>query len=175
MRTKNEKNIILTGFMGTGKTTVGKLLAEKLNRQFVDTDELIEEKENTTISEIFKFHGEAAFRKMESRIAAELGCKRNLIISTGGRMMLDSDNVDALTRMGKVFCLIATPEEILSRIESDTENRRPLLEVADPGAQIVELLEQRKDGYHQFEKVVTSNKTPEQVTQYILDVFLKRK
>ena len=106
-------NIILTGFMATGKTTVGKLLADQMGYQFVDTDELIEERVGLTIAEIFQKKGEDAFRKMESDLAKELADKEGLVISTGGRFMLDPDNAEILIRHGLVFCLVATPEEIL--------------------------------------------------------------
>ena len=109
MENSDNKNIIFTGFMGTGKTTVGKLVAEKLGRQFIDTDELIEERQGMSIPEIFKHLGEAAFRTMEADIAQELGKKEGLVISTGGRLMLDPSNVAALSVNGRVFCLVATP------------------------------------------------------------------
>jgi 3-dehydroquinate synthase len=171
MQNKDKKNIVLTGFMGTGKTTVGKMLAARLNRQFIDTDELIQERQGMTIPEIFRKFGEAAFRKMEADIAEELGQRDELVISTGGRLMLDPANVTALSREGRVFCLIATPQEILSRISNDNEHSRPLLEVPNPGEQIVELLKERQKGYHRFQKVITQDKQPEEVTDDLLDVF----
>ncbi|MFV0439582.1 MAG: 3-dehydroquinate synthase [Desulfopila sp.] len=171
MQNKENKNIVLTGFMGTGKTTVGKLLADRLNREFIDTDDLIQERQGMAISEIFSTHGEAAFRKMEAEIARELGEKDGLVISTGGRLMLDPGNVAALTRNGRVFCLIATPQELVSRIQKDTEHRRPLLEVPDPQKQVVELLQERQKGYNRFQKVITDDKQPDEVTDYLLDTF----
>ena len=89
MQNDDAQNIIFTGFMGTGKTTVGKMLAEKLGREFIDTDDLIEERQGLSIPEIFDQLGEAAFRKMEAEIAKELGQSKGLVISTGGRLMLD--------------------------------------------------------------------------------------
>lgn len=171
MQNNDGKNIVLTGFMGTGKTTVGKLLAEQLNREFIDTDKLIQEREGLTIPEIFSKHGEAAFRKMEADVAEELSQRQGLVISTGGRLMLDPANVRTLTRDGRVFCLIATPQEILSRIEKDTDHKRPLLEVPNPGEQIVELLKDRQKGYHRFQKIYTTDKQPEDVTGDLLDIF----
>ena len=144
MDNNDTQNIIFTGFMGTGKTTVGKLLAEKLGRDFIDTDNLIEQRQGLTIPEIFDQLGEAAFRQMEAEIAKELGQRKGLVISTGGRLMLDPANVEALSVNGRVFCLVATPQEILSRIEGDTDHHRPLLDVPNPGEQIVELLQARK-------------------------------
>ena len=97
---------------------------------------------------------------MESDLARELADRRGLVISTGGRFMLDPDNAAALGRTGRVFCLVATPEEILERAEGDT-HVRPLLQVPNPLENIVELLQQRKEGYGQFPQLVTSEKTPE--------------
>lgn len=171
MTNNDKRNIVLTGFMGTGKTTVGKLVAEKLKRQFVDTDELIQERQGLTIPEIFAQHGEVAFRQMEASLAEELGQRQELVISTGGRLMLDPKNVVALTRGGRVFCLIAIAQEILSRIASDDGHKRPLLEVANPEAQIVALLEERRKGYHCFQKIVTSGKNPQQVAEHLLNIF----
>ncbi|UCF31583.1 MAG: 3-dehydroquinate synthase [bacterium] len=160
MEDKDRTNIILTGFMATGKTTVGRTLASQLGYEFVDTDELIETRIGMTVAEFFKEKGEAAFRKMESDLAKELADRRGLVISTGGRFMLDPDNASALGRTGRVFCLVATPEEILQRAEGDS-HVRPLLQVPNPLENIVELLQQRKEGYGQFLQLVTSEKTPE--------------
>lgn len=163
-------NIILTGFMGTGKTTVGKLIAEQLGYTFIDTDELIQARQGRTISDIFSQLGEAAFRQMEADLAVELAAKQGLVISTGGRMMLDPRNVTALSRGGRIFCLVATPEEILTRLEQDTENPRPLLAVPNPGEQIVELIQQRERGYQRFPQVMTTEREPTQVATALLDL-----
>jgi shikimate kinase/3-dehydroquinate synthase len=173
MQNSDNKNIIFTGFMGTGKTTVGKLLAEKLGRRFVDTDELIEERQGMSIADIFKNLGEPAFRAMEADIARELGTREGLVISTGGRLMLDPANVAALSASGRVFCLVATPQEILSRIEGDTEHHRPLLDVPNPGEQIVELLQERKKGYQRFLKMTTDEKLPGEITENLLTFLHK--
>lgn len=164
-------NIILTGFMGTGKTTIGKRLAKQLDYRFVDTDELIEERAGKAIPEIFKTMGEDAFREMEGAIVREIAQMQGLVVSTGGQLMLDPDNAAALTRTGRVFCLIATPEEILERVSKDTQAERPLLAVDNPMARIVELMQQRKDGYGQFPQMVTSRKTPDEVTKTLVGVF----
>lgn len=169
----NSENIILTGFMGTGKTTVGKILAARLEREFVDTDSLIEQRQGRTIPQIFSELGEPAFRRLEAELAQELGQRQGLVISTGGRFMLDPDNVKALSRSGRVFCLVATPQEILARISRDTGHCRPLLEVADPGKQIVDLLEERKRGYQQFVEIKTSGKSPDQISDELLALMAR--
>ena len=158
----DKKNIILTGFMGTGKTTVGKKLAQKLGYQFVDTDHLIEDKIGMTIAEYFKVEGEDAFRKQESLLAHELAKRQRHVISTGGRFMLDPGNAEVLAKTGSVFCLVASPEEILARVKQDGETR-PLLQDDNPLEKIIELLEQRKEGYGQFTQVFTSDKDPDTI------------
>ena len=167
----SKPNIILTGFMATGKTTVGKMLAEQLKYEFVDTDDLIVKRSGQTVAEIFREKGEAVFRRMESEIAQELGEKEGFVVSTGGRLMLDPANAAALSRRGRVFCLVATPEEILQRVESDTQVRRPLLEVSNPIERIVDLMQQREDDYGRFPQMVTSEKTPDEVTRNMVGIF----
>lgn len=162
---KGNRNIILTGFMGTGKTTIGKRLATMLQREFIDTDVFIENREKKTIPQIFEELGESAFRKMEMEVAAELGQKENLVISTGGRLLLEPANVEALGRAGDIFCLTASPETILERVGGDKLSTRPLLNVADPKKKISELLKQRQVGYNQFETVSTDGKKPEEIAE----------
>ena len=152
-------NIILTGFMGTGKTTVGRLMAKKLGYEFIDTDHLIEDEIGCSISDYFRTHGEVAFRQKETEMALRLSQSEGLVISTGGRMMLDPTNAEALSRTGRVFCLVATPEEILERVSHDS-NVRPLLQGANPLEHIVELLQQREKGYKRFSQFKTSAKKP---------------
>lgn len=169
MHNIDNKNIILTGFMGTGKTTVGKLLAKQLEREFVDTDQMIEARQGITIPEIFVNQGETAFRLMEAEVAQELGKREGLVISTGGRLMLDPANAAALSRNGRVFCLVAAPQEILSRLVSDKDNHRPLLDGPNPTEQVLELLKERKKGYQRFLKLATDSKQPADVAKKILD------
>lgn len=169
----DNKNIILTGFMGTGKTTTGKLLAKKLKREFIDTDLLIEARQGLTIPEIFAQFGEPAFRRMEAEIAQELGEKEGLIISTGGRFMLDPANVAALSSKGRVFCLVASPQAILARLQNDKNNCRPLLDVPNPSEHIVELLQEREKGYQRFVTLTTDNKQPADVMEDLLQFIQK--
>lgn len=164
-------NIILTGFMASGKTTVGKLLAKQMGYDFIDTDRLIETRSGQTVADIFREKGEAAFRGMEAAVARELGRRRGLVISTGGRMMLDPANVAALSKRGQVFCLAADPEVILKRVSKETQLKRPLLEGSDPKDRIVELLHQRREAYAQFSQVETSTASPDEVAQKIIALF----
>jgi shikimate kinase len=164
-------NIILTGFMATGKTTVGKLLADQLGYEFVDTDELIVERSGQSVAEIFHKKGEAIFREMEAAIAQELGEKEGLVVSTGGRFMLDPANAAALDKSGRVFCLLAAPEEILERVSKDRHVKRPLLEDPNPIQRIVELMQQREEGYGCFTQITTSGKTADEVAQNLIGIF----
>lgn len=164
-------NIVLTGFMATGKTTIGKLIAKRLGYAFVDTDELIEKRAGMTVTDIFHEKGEVAFRRMESELARELGGKDGMVISTGGRLMLDPANAEALSRRGRVFCLVATPEEILDRVSKDKHAKRPLLDSPDPLHQIVALMEMREKGYSRFPQIVTSGKSPQELARIIMGMF----
>ncbi|HBT96782.1 MAG TPA: shikimate kinase [Desulfobulbaceae bacterium] len=160
-------NIVLTGFMGTGKSTVGKLLAARLGWRFADTDALIEERQGQSITAIFAKQGEAAFRQMEAALARELAGKENLVIATGGKFMLAVENVQALAA-SRVFCLTAEPEEILVRIMADGAALRPLLAGADPAATIRRLLTERATGYGRFPAISGGGKTPEAIADEIL-------
>jgi 3-dehydroquinate synthase len=163
-------NIILTGFMGTGKTTVGRILAERLAMAFVDTDELIVERDGRSISDIFAQEGQRRFRAWEATIAEELAERQGMVIATGGRLMLDPDNAAALGQTGPVFCLTATPEEILTRLATDG-NRRPLLAGADPEARVRQLLQQRAPLYGRFRPVNTVGRSPAAVADEIITLI----
>jgi shikimate kinase len=164
-------NIILTGFMATGKTTVGKLLAEQLGYEFIDTDELIVERVGMSVAKIFQEKGEDAFRRIESDVARELSQKQGLVVSTGGRLMLDPANAEMLSRKGQVFCLKATPEEIFDRVSKDKDVKRPLLDTPDPMQRVVGLLKQREAGYGRFTQLMTSRKTPEEICLNIMGMI----
>lgn len=138
-------NIVLLGFMGTGKTSVAKRLADDLRRQFIEMDTVIEEREGMSINEIFSKRGEPYFRKVESAIVKELGSKNGLVISAGGGVVLDPENIVELRKNGILICLNATPEEIYKRIGN--ERHRPLLNVEDPLKKIKELLDYRRVYY----------------------------
>jgi len=159
-------NIILTGFMGTGKTTAGRALAERLGRPFIDTDEIIVARAGKSVVDIFRDDGEARFREMEAAVAGELAARRGLIIATGGRLMLDPDNAATLGQTGPVFCLTAAPDEILARV-ADEDARRPLLDGPDAEHRLRLLLQQRAPAYARFRQVSTDGKTAAQVGEEI--------
>jgi 3-dehydroquinate synthetase/shikimate kinase len=161
-------NLVLTGFMGTGKTTVGRRVADRLGREFVDTDRLIEDRHGP-IAAIFAEQGESAFREMERSLAVELGGRSGLVIATGGRMMLDPEAFAALSRNGRIFCLVATPEEIHRRVGDDPD--RPLLRTGDSRERIVELLTARSPEYDRFPKVATDRIDPDDVARELVDIW----
>ena len=162
-----QPNIILTGFMGTGKSSVGRLIAEKSNRSFIDTDELIVKQSGLTIPEIFSKKGEGHFRDLERQIAYDLENVDNSIISTGGRMLLDPLNALLLSSKGLIFCLTAPREEIFQRLKDVGE--RPLLEGANSREQIVRLIKSRESAYQQFQQVDTGGAAQEKVASEILE------
>ena len=162
----SDDNILLTGFMGTGKTTTGRALARRLGREFVDTDELLVARAGQSIADIFRASGENHFRALEAAAAEELAARRGLVIATGGRLLLDPDNATALGATGPIFCLTATPETILARVGADA-GKRPLLSGADPAARIRVLLAQRAPAYARFRAVPTDGRGPGEVAAEI--------
>ncbi len=165
------KNIVLTGFMGTGKTTVGKILAKKLNREFVDTDAIIEEKLGATISEIFKTIGEPKFREFEVQTIGLISRMDNCVISCGGGAAVNPKNIENLRRNGIIFNLYASADHILKRLGED--DTRPIIrKMTKPFEQIVKLLAQRKKAYEQCDFAInTDNITPEEVAEKIAKQF----
>jgi shikimate kinase len=165
------ENIILCGFMGTGKTTVGKLLAAQLGWRFVDTDDLIAAQlGGRSIKQIFAEDGEPFFRMWESRICDELAWSSRHVIATGGGAVLNPANRDALNRAGMVVCLEASPDEIVTRLAGVTD--RPLLTGADPRVRVRELLAARAGAYGALPfHVNTSGCSPEEVSGRIITLW----
>ena len=162
---RDRRNIVLTGFMGTGKTTAGRLLATRLGFEFVDTDAIIEERHGP-IAGIFSGRGEGAFRVIERGIAGELAERDQLVIATGGGMMLDPANVELLSSNGRVFCLVAEPETILARVTADASRvERPLLAGPDPLQRINDLLAERLPAYGDFVQVSTEARSPDEIAE----------
>jgi 3-dehydroquinate synthase len=163
-----ETNIVLTGFMGTGKTSVARELSRILGRSIVDMDSEIEKKAGMAITEIFARHGEPHFRNLETETAREVSGRRGVIISTGGGVVLRRENIEALRRNGVVVCLSASPETILER--TSKTNERPLLQVPDPLAKIRELLSFREPFYKNCDLMMdTEGKTPGAVAEEIVE------
>lgn len=163
MQTPGERkaeNLILIGFMGAGKTTVGKAFAGKHGRAFLDTDQLIEKKWGMTVSEIFASKGEEAFRRMETEILKELasekeaGAGSSMVLSVGGGLPLRAENRELLRRLGRVFWLRVTPGTVLKRLEGDMT--RPLLRGADARERVEDLLSARSPLYEQAAHCILS-------------------
>ncbi|MFH1542539.1 MAG: shikimate kinase [bacterium] len=138
-------NIVLIGFMGAGKTAVGQRLADQLQMDYLDTDELIVKTEKKSINDIFSKRGEQYFRDLESTILTTLQDYDNFVISTGGGMVLRPENVKMLKEIGSLVLLWAEPEVVYERIKR--EAHRPLLKVADPLHEIKERLATREPIY----------------------------
>jgi len=161
-------NFALYGFMGVGKTVVGKALAEMMGMAFVDLDEEIVKRAGRTISEIFDEGGEEAFREIERAITQEIAARDEQVIACGGGTILDADNLSSLKHNSKLVLLTAEPEIILKRIEAE-EDVRPLLNGEDKLQRIRSLLEARNSAYIQAAELIldTSGMTAEQVAEKI--------
>jgi shikimate kinase / 3-dehydroquinate synthase len=142
------KNIILTGFMGTGKTSVGIALAKALEWEYVDTDALIQERESMTVPEIFAKHGEACFRALEHEFCTQLVSRKDIVVATGGGMPANPENRKLLNAAGLVINLRCKVSEILKRIEKFES--RPMLACVDPAQQARDLLKNREPAYASF-------------------------
>ena len=162
------KNIVLTGFMGTGKTEVGRELAQLKGLKLIDVDTEIERSEKMSINDIFKQFGEEKFREIETEMIEKVSREENVIISTGGGAVLKQRNMDALKKTGLVICLMATPETILQR--TGNSDVRPLLQVEKPLEKINELLEFRRPYYEQANIIInTEEKSPLRIAEEIID------
>jgi shikimate kinase len=160
-------NIILTGFMATGKTVVAKQLAERLGYKFVDTDLQIERYAKKSIADIFAQDGEAEFRRLEKLLLHWLIHYDRAVISSGGGMIATPHNLKELRKMGKIICLTATPEIIFERIKNETH--RPLLQTPNPAESIKKLLAKRETCYAKADYTIdTTTLTTEQVVDRII-------
>lgn len=166
---KQKKNVILIGFMGSGKTTVGLKLSYKLRMPVEDTDKFIEQRENRTISRIFEEDGEGYFRELETKILEEFRDRSYVrIISVGGGTPVNPVNRDILKQCGTVVYLRVRPETVYERLKNDTT--RPLLQCEDPLAKIRTLLEARKEAYEAAADIIVDvdDKNMEDVLEEIL-------
>lgn len=163
------KNIVLFGFMGSGKSTVAKSLSRKLNLPIVEMDAIIEKEEQKTINHIFAEHGEEYFRELEHKLIIRLCDQTDQIISTGGGVIKHNKNVELLKEKGITFSLVAKPETIYNRVKHS--NHRPLLKTDDPLETIKELLSSREEAYRKAEYVIeTDDLSIEQVADKICNI-----
>lgn len=145
-----DRNLVLVGFMGTGKSTLGRGAARALRRPFADTDTVVERRAGRSIPDIFAAGGEAAFRDLEAAAAADLGRPRRGVVATGGGILGRADNLAALRAGGVLVALTARPDVILARVGgAGAAKRRPLLAGDDPLQRIAALLQERAALYAQ--------------------------
>ena len=164
------KNLVLIGFMGTGKTSVGKLLAARLGRPAVDIDAYIEDSQKKKISRIFEESGEAHFRTLEKKAVADVARSDGQVITTGGGVVLDPGNLQNLRSQGILIALTATPETIFRRVKNS--RRRPLLSGGDMLSEIRRLHDARRPLYEAAEYTFdTDGCTPAQVADKILETL----
>ncbi len=154
--------------MGTGKSAVGKMLARQLNRPFVDLDRQIEKEAGRTVQQIFEQDGESAFRKLEGKVVREAARLKSQVIATGGGVMCNEENVQALKAGGVLVCLTASADTILERTLG-SPGSRPLLAGGDPKERIGELLKLRAPYYARADVTIdTTHRTLQEVSEEIL-------
>ncbi|MGQ9666827.1 MAG: 3-dehydroquinate synthase [Anaerolineae bacterium] len=172
-RETDSRNLILTGFMGTGKSTIGRRVAERIGRLFVDMDELIVARAGMSIPEIFARLGEPAFRQMEAGVCRELAGQSGLVIATGGGTLINPANRRLMESGGRVVCLWASPETVIERLAG--EHGRPLLNAPDPLAEARRILEQRRAVYSSFPwQVDTTGRSIEEVVEAVIRIWRAR-
>jgi len=156
--------------MGAGKTSVGRLVAEQLGFDYLDTDEMIQSRTSRTIADIFARDGEPAFRKLEEQVVAELAARERAIISTGGGLPVNPENLASLKTHALVVCLWASPEKIWERVHNQTH--RPLLNAPNPKGKIRELLATREPFYRQADVLLnTELRHVREVAQQVIHQF----
>ena len=164
------KNIILVGFMGTGKTTIATELANRLDMRYVSTDDMIEKKEKRTINEIFTKSGEDYFRDIESEIVREASGMENVVIDAGGGAVIREENLTNFKSGGIVICLTADEETIMERTKK--YKHRPLLNVEDPKLKIRNLMAKRAPLYAKADHTIDTGKlTARQVIEEIIKIM----
>ncbi len=169
-RSQLQPNLYLVGFMGTGKSAVGRTVAQRLGYQFIDSDQAIEESQGRSIKEIFESDGEAAFRKMEKSFVQEGHPNENCVVSCGGGLIAQPGILEMIQSKGPVVCLLAAPQTIFDRVNGS--KKRPLLNVANPLAKIEELLKEREPIYRKAgTEVLTDGRTIANVAAHVMRVY----
>ena len=169
-----KSNIILIGFMGSGKTTVGKILAKNLHYSFVDSDEEIEKQEQELIVDIFKEQGETYFRKIEHEMMQKLAQGEKQVIATGGGIIVNKDNISCLKKTGIIIHLKASPNHIYKNVQRD--KTRPLLQVENKQKVIADLLAEREGDYLGAADIIISvdGYTPQEIAGQIQENLQRR-
>ena len=164
------QNIILVGFMGTGKTVVGQALASALGFKYIDTDLMVEAEAKKSIPEIFNTEGEPAFRKYEKQAIQMITHLKGYVVATGGGAVMMDENIAAMKKAGLLICLYATPEVIFERTRHD--NYRPLLQTHDPMKRIKSLLNIRMPQYKKADHLIdTSDLSVDKVVEKIISIW----
>ena len=167
------KNLILIGFMGSGKSSVGKRVAQKLDFHFVDTDELIERRMGKSVTQIFERYGEAYFRDLEKHVMRELAGRTHLVVATGGGSVIADENWGSWRRNGIIALLETDAETIHQRTRHHTH--RPLLQGTDALVKIKSLLTERLRRYAMADfSVNTVGKTCDEVAKTVLEEYYRR-
>ena len=163
-------NLIVVGFSGSGKTSVGRILADRLGWRFVDSDDEIFHEQGVSIAQIFATHGEDRFRSLERDMIARLCEDSNQVISVGGGTIVDRCNKRVMLDRNYVVRLVASPETILRRLSATNLSERPMLTSSDPLGRISRLLEDREEHYGAAHlQVDTEDMTPAEVAERVLD------
>ncbi len=166
----SRRNIVITGFMATGKSTVAREVARQLGRPLLDMDDLIAQRAGVAVPEIFARYGEEAFRRYERALCAELGARDGLVIATGGGTLVEAGNREALAANGLLVCLDCELDELLRRLEGVSD--RPMLWGDDPGQRLCDLLRARRPAYAQIPYHLDGTScSPAQVAQQIIALF----
>ena len=163
------ENIVITGFMGSGKSIVAEKLARKLGMEFIDMDQIIE-KQGMSISDIFARYGEKYFREQENKLVKELSQKENMVIATGGGTLLSADNAKMLSEKGEIICLYADSKVLYNRVKR--KDNRPLLRGGNLLDRINQLIVERKKIYDNIKlKIDTSDLNIQEVVDKIVDIL----
>ena len=168
--TAARRNLVITGFMGTGKSCVGRAVAEKLKCPFVDMDEIIAQRAGMSIPEVFRCHGEQAFRQRERALCEELSAQEGLVIATGGGALIDPQNRKLMAQNGCLVCLDCEVSELLRRVGED--KGRPMLWHEDPDQRLRDLLLSRQRSYAKIpHHIDTTHRSLDRVIQDVVRLF----
>ena len=170
---KDTKNIFLIGLMGSGKTTIGKILSKTLNKDFYDSDHVVEEKTGVKVPLIFEYEGEVGFRKREESVLKDLVCRKNIVLATGGGVILSKNNCKLLADNGHVVYLKSNCEDLVARMTGDQS--RPLLQEGDLKETLESLFEFRDPMYASISDYIieTAGKRAKEVS-YEIESFIKK-
>ncbi|MTI65421.1 MAG: shikimate kinase [Firmicutes bacterium] len=171
-----KSNLVIIGFMGVGKTTNGRRVAKKLRKGFIDTDFFIEYNCNTKINKIFQRYGEAHFRKLEKKAVKEVSKRKNVVISTGGGVVLDPSNIKELKRNGIIILLQGSIKHITRNLENSYK-KRPLLEKENWKMELRNILESRKKRYFNSSDYIikVDGKSHGQIVNEIVKAYKRRR